>query len=122
MFVRQCSKPMQANPELTIAQAAEVLGVSVDTVRRRLRRGELHGRQVPTQRGPAWRVRIAEDATVGSTPMQPGLADLVAMLREVTERAERNAAAAAMWQERCRVLQDRLQALPAPAIAPDAPQ
>jgi hypothetical protein len=38
---------------LTIAEAAAALGVSVDTVRRRLKRGELRAEQAQTERGPA---------------------------------------------------------------------
>jgi excisionase family DNA binding protein len=127
MFVCQGSTPMQGDGELTLAQAAEVLGVSVDTIRRRVRRGELQARQVPTQHGPAWRVSLGNGATVGSTPMHAPLGDLVAMLRELTERAERNAAAAALWQGRAQVLEaelaqarEQLRALPAPP--PDMPQ
>ena len=40
----------------TIAEAAPLLGVSVDTVRRRVKRGQLESRQVRTQHGPTWEV------------------------------------------------------------------
>ncbi len=40
----------------TLAEAAPILGVSVDTVRRRLKRGEFEARQVRTQHGPTWEV------------------------------------------------------------------
>ena len=40
----------------TLAEAAPVLGVSVDTVRRRLKWGQIEGRQVQTQHGPTWEV------------------------------------------------------------------
>ena len=40
----------------TIAEAAPILGVSVDTVRRRVKRGQLEARQVRTQHGPTWEV------------------------------------------------------------------
>jgi excisionase family DNA binding protein len=122
---------MQDDGELTLAQAAEVLGVSVDTIRRRVRRGELQARQVPTQHGPAWRVSLGTGPTVGSPPTHAPLGDLVAMLRELTERAERNAAAAALWQGRAQVLEaelaqarEQLRALPAgsPAPPPHVPQ
>jgi excisionase family DNA binding protein len=43
----------------TLAEAAPVLGVSVDTVRRRLKRGEIEARQVHTQHGPTWEVCLA---------------------------------------------------------------
>jgi hypothetical protein len=45
-----------------IAEAASILGVSIDTVRRRLRRGELRGERMPTRHGAAWYIWI-EDTT-----------------------------------------------------------
>jgi hypothetical protein len=131
MFVCQGSTPMQEDGELTLAQDLGGLGVSVDTIRRRVRRGELQARQVPTQHGPAWRVSLGTGATMGSTPTHAPLGDLVAMLPELTERAERNAAAAALWQGRAQVLEaelgqarEQLRALPAPppGVPQDAPQ
>jgi excisionase family DNA binding protein len=43
---------------LTLAEAAARLGVSVDTVRRRIKRGELGARQVQTKFGPMWEVLL----------------------------------------------------------------
>ena len=46
-------------PELVpIAEAARRLGVSADTVRRRLKRGELEGEQHPTAQGFTWLVAM----------------------------------------------------------------
>jgi len=53
---------------LTIAEAAAALGVSVDTVRRRVRRGELAAEQVQTERGPVWRLSVHAVPSVLSTP------------------------------------------------------
>jgi hypothetical protein len=47
----------------TLAEAAPVLGVSVDTVRRRLKRGQIEGRQVHTQHGPTWEVSLGNIST-----------------------------------------------------------
>src|SRR3954462_14331310 len=56
----------------TLAEAASVLGCSVDTVRRRIRRGELHAMQDAGRHGPTWRVLLSTMPstlpTVGSTP------------------------------------------------------
>ena len=41
-----------------LSQAAQLLGVSVVTLRRRIKRGELDARQVSTQHGMAWEVWI----------------------------------------------------------------
>jgi excisionase family DNA binding protein len=64
----------------TLAEAAPVLGVSVDTVRRRLKRGELESRQVHTQHGPTWEVCLGgvsteyQDAAQGSANGAQGAA------------------------------------------------
>jgi excisionase family DNA binding protein len=47
--------PIQA---LTIPEAARVLGLSVVTIRRRLKRGELRGQRVPTPAGFEWRILL----------------------------------------------------------------
>jgi excisionase family DNA binding protein len=56
----------------TLAEAASLLGCSVDTVRRRIRRGELHAMQDAGRHGPTWRVLLSTPPstvpTVGSTP------------------------------------------------------
>jgi hypothetical protein len=43
---------------LSLADAVRVLGVSEKTVRRRVKAGQARGRQIPTQRGPTWQVRL----------------------------------------------------------------
>jgi excisionase family DNA binding protein len=117
---------------VTIAEAAATLGISSDTVRRRIRRGDLRAMQVPTPNGPAWRVLLGSvptlDGALGAAPSRPSdveagyLADLV---RQLAERAEANAAAAAMWQARAQFLQDQVEqlqrALPAPSDPDPSP-
>lgn len=56
-----------ANDWLTLEQAACELGVSVSTVRRKLRRGELRNRVVPRKGGFAYRIYIA-DSRHGNNP------------------------------------------------------
>lgn len=48
-----------------LVEAAARLGMSVDTVRRRVKRGELDGRKLHTQQGFKWQVRL------GTPPTQP---------------------------------------------------
>jgi hypothetical protein len=48
-------------PKLIIKDTAERLGISEVTVRRRLKRGELIGEQVPTAQGYTWLVVLAGD-------------------------------------------------------------
>jgi excisionase family DNA binding protein len=45
---------------LTLVEAAHQLGVSVDTIRRRLQRGELRGQQQPRSQGHMWLVELDE--------------------------------------------------------------
>ncbi len=47
--------------QVTIAEAARRLGVSQDTVKRKLRRGELKGRQQPRPQGFTWIIELEED-------------------------------------------------------------
>src|SRR5438067_12398515 len=55
---------------LTLAAAADKLGVSIDTVRRRLHRGELISKQELTRFGKAWMVQIEDLPSVGQSPTQ----------------------------------------------------
>jgi hypothetical protein len=87
--------------EVSMAEAAQMLGLSMDTVRRRLHRGELQGRQEPTAQGFRWWVEVPDqvdpssqsgasledvpDATSNQTGNDPaGFGDIPA-LREVIE-------------------------------------
>jgi excisionase family DNA binding protein len=49
---------MQDDAFITVAQAAFQLGVSEDTVKRRIRRGELRGKQVSRPQGYVWLVEL----------------------------------------------------------------
>jgi excisionase family DNA binding protein len=56
---------------VTIQEAAQHLGVSQDTVRRRIRKEELQARQTPTPQGFRWVVELEdleEDAQAAPTP------------------------------------------------------
>ena len=46
---------------VSMTQAASCLGVSVDTIRRRLHRGELQGKQKPISQGFAWLIEIPDE-------------------------------------------------------------
>ena len=77
--------------ELTIREAADALGVSVDTIRRRVRRGELAARR--DARG--WILVDMADALGSASPMQPPAdlgsvpyADGSTPLPEVVQRLE----------------------------------
>ena len=61
-----------ASEWVPIKEAAERLGISADTVRRRLKRGELTGRQEPTAQGFVWVVELP--------PLEPGQGEASASL------------------------------------------
>jgi len=87
--------------EVTITEAAHLLGISSATVKRRLKTGELNGRQASRPQGFLWMVEIDQDHS--STPPITGSRDhssngnstgaelesLVAILKaQVTSQAE----------------------------------
>ncbi len=55
---------------VTIAEASQRMGVSVHTLKRRLKRGELQGEQRPTPQGYVWTVAIPDGVppSNGATP------------------------------------------------------
>jgi hypothetical protein len=54
---------------LTMAEAAHRLGVSVDTVKRRIQKGELKGHQQPRPQGFVWLIEMPEESNQpGSDP------------------------------------------------------
>jgi hypothetical protein len=134
-----CIKDMEPEKSgwLTLAEAAAALGVSVDTVRRRLKRGQLVGERRPTLQGFAWMIRpdaerpspsngLPGSLTPGNgqpgsqTPSsqapdagQPGsapghdAATWATLVRELQAELVRRSEAAALWQGRALTLQER---------------
>lgn len=49
---------------LSLSEASDQLGVSVDTLKRRIRKGEMEGRKEPIASGFRWLVRIPSDGKV----------------------------------------------------------
>ncbi len=62
------SVEVQNGAWVTLTEAAPILGVSVDTVRRRLKRGEVQARLVHTQHGPTAGDAMPRVATAASAP------------------------------------------------------
>ena len=52
---------------LSIQEASQKLGVTEHTIRRRLRKGELHGEQIPRPQGFTW-VVVVDDNDAGDQP------------------------------------------------------
>ncbi len=53
---------------LSMKHAAERLGVSVDTVRRRMKKGELIGEKEPTPQGYEWRIILPREESDATEP------------------------------------------------------
>lgn len=114
---------------LSVTEAATVAGVSVRTMRRRMASGQV----VTVGSGHKRRVvaaSLSENAANSDTSGQPDRTQsdtsatetveavhLAALVRELTAQVADQAAVAAMWQERARMLSDQL-ALAAPESSP----
>jgi len=113
--------------EVTITEAAQLLGISSATIKRRLKAGELNGRQASRPQGFLWMVEIDQDHS--STPPTTGsrnggsnsnstgteLGSLVAVLQaQVASQAEELDARRREVQELHVLLQTAQTALPSP--------
>jgi hypothetical protein len=115
--------PLDSGTWLTLAEAAHQLGISEKTARRRAKAGQLEARQVPTQHGPTWQVRLPNgvptDGRVDSGGTQAAtLLELVRLVGELQAKAE----TAAMWQGRAETLAERLALAESRLAALQAPQ
>lgn len=115
-----------------MVDAARVLGTSERPARRRAKAGRLEARQVPTQRGPTWQVRVpggvptVDRVDRGDTHDDRAtsmleLARLVGELQAKAEAAAMRQARAELLAERRAAAESRIPALAAPQSRPDAP-
>ena len=96
--------------DVSIQTAATRLGVSTETIRRRLRNGLLKGRQETTPQGFVWLVEVADDL-----PGQEEHADAYADLRDmVATLKEELVSKNTQMQELHVLLQQQAKALPSP--------
>lgn len=91
---RSVSATGRITERVTITEAARHLGVSPDTIRRRIRRGELTAYRQPVGRGYVWLVDVADESSASSSgagraraTMRGG--ELVALLREELDARRR---------------------------------
>jgi excisionase family DNA binding protein len=61
---------------VTVAEAAAALGVSVVTIRRMIKRGQLEGERVIRPQGSAYLVRLPVDGTDDATPTEQPVQDM----------------------------------------------
>ncbi len=96
--------------QVTVAEAARILGIPEKTVRRKVRTGELRGAQVHTAQGLRWMVEVP-DGTPHQDPHNEdcaALREVIALLKEELEARRREV------QELHVLLQASQAALPAP--------
>lgn len=74
---------------LTITQAAERLGVSTDTIRRRIKRGQLQAEKEARPQGSRWMVEIADEDVPPDDATVAGLQAEVSALRTEVESRRR---------------------------------
>jgi excisionase family DNA binding protein len=111
---------------LTLAEAASRLDVSIYTVRRQVKRGELQAEQVATPHGRAWRVRLTtlpgELPTVSSEVKQPAqgvdAADLLRLVEKLQQQNLELAGRVGYFQAENAQLRERLALMPPAAPEP----
>ena len=62
--------------EVTIAEAAKCLGISTDTIRRRISKGELQARKVPSPHGDQYMVEIPDEIYAASQDNNDNCAEI----------------------------------------------
>jgi excisionase family DNA binding protein len=121
--------PISLGPQwLTIPEAAQRLGLSIVTVRRRIKQGSLEAELQPGIRGPEYRVRLPSETIVRSAEpeqLTSVVTTLLARLAEIEDQRLAEGKAAAAWQAKAEMLgreveqlKGRLAALQAPKEEP----
>jgi excisionase family DNA binding protein len=99
--------------EVTVDEAAKLLGVSRDTIMRRIHKGELEAHQEPRPQGHVWRVTIPDKPA--DNPLVDALTRELETLRGVVELLKEELAQKnTQIQELHVLLREAQSALPAP--------
>jgi hypothetical protein len=102
-----------------VPEAARILGVSMDTVRRRIRSGALKARQKKTSSGHVWLVELPEEyAAAAASPAAVEALTLEALRREIAELRREVRELRDLLQARERALTRRVEA---PGVTPSLP-
>jgi hypothetical protein len=98
---------------LFLPDAALHLNLAPQTIRRKIKRGELESRQVQTKTGMAYQVRLVDRPALSAqaTPSQPihGLSEMVSLLKATQAELLARTEAASLWQARAEFLAGQLQ-------------
>jgi hypothetical protein len=121
--------PTDQATSLTIEEAAAVLGVSVNAVRQRIKRGTV----VATRTDQGWVVDLSHQPTTDqpivsptdhrpTTPPAVDIAPLVEHIAELEAKVERLTEASTVWQIRARQAEEKLLAIEAGESDPEPVQ
>jgi excisionase family DNA binding protein len=110
---------------LSLAEAAQRLGLAPDTVRRRLKRGELPSRRVVTPQGYCWQVRLPRAQATDTEPSRPHVdaaqaSDLGALIRDLTGQVALLSGQVGFLQGQLAAARERVAQLEAPAAGSGA--
>jgi predicted site-specific integrase-resolvase len=101
--------------QVTIAEAAQLLGLSEKTIRRRVVTGRLHGTQMSTYKGYTWLVDVPDDLIEPETGELHALRDrVVAQDRELEAKNKQIEQLHVQIEQLHVLLQQSQAALPAP--------
>ncbi len=113
---------------LPLAEAARILGISVDAARRKVKGGALIAEKRETPQGGTWWVylaphgelppaasRLAPPSANSSAAQELDLSSLVGLVERLQAQLLERTEAATLWQARAFLLEDRVRALQAPA-------
>jgi hypothetical protein len=84
--------------EVTIAEAAKCMGMSIDSIRRRIAKSELKARKVPSPHGEIYMVELPDDVVAATEST------------EVVEAKEENVAALDAMKKTIAILENELDA------------
>lgn len=107
--------------KVSVKEAARILGISQQTVRRRIKRGDIPAQKVPRPQGFTYRVDLPDEvidqvkeatASRDATPDQVSgtIAEALALIGKLQEENRDLAHQVGMWQERATNFQKLLEA------------
>ena len=130
----------EAGEWLSLTAASEKLGVSVQTLRRRIKADQIPSRQVSSPYGPAWEVSLSnldrvvntditdeggsstldtelsgfdegDSPTEQEAPLSPGMVEALQMIKELQQEVVARSEAAAAWQARAEMVSHQLSSI-----------
>jgi hypothetical protein len=81
-------EPTTSERWVSVVAAAAELGISIQTVRRRMKKGELTARQIGTSHGPMWEVCLTRVNQMDTQPVEPELTHAYPVDNQVLTQSE----------------------------------